>query len=85
MQRDVPRPQRKLWREVPPQGGRRRAQARLIRQEALSSVMGRAVVKNSSGNTVQFYVPRARCPDWCPARKRTPMMASGKRRTTGRT
>jgi hypothetical protein len=41
-----------------PQDGRRRAQARLIRQEALNSVMGKAAVEtSSSGNTDKSYVP----------------------------
>jgi hypothetical protein len=31
--------------------------ARLIRQEALNRVMGKTVVKNSSGNTVSSLVP----------------------------
>ena len=39
------RPTRELRRDAPAQDGRRRAQARLIRQEALTSVMGKAVVK----------------------------------------
>ena len=47
--------------------------------------MGKAVVK-----TVQAIPMVAMCnkhafKDWCLARKRTPMMASGKRRDTGRT
>ena len=70
---------------LPTRDGRRRAQARLIRQEALNSVMGKTVVKNSSGNTVSSLVPRARPTDWCLTRMRTPMMASGKCRATGRT
>ena len=72
-------------RDVLAQDGGRRAQARLIRQEALNRVMGKAVVKNSSGNTGSSLVPRARPTDWCLTRKRTPMMASGKCRATGRT
>jgi hypothetical protein len=40
----VSRPQRKRRHDAFPQDGRRRAQARLIRQEALNSVMGKAVV-----------------------------------------
>jgi hypothetical protein len=39
--------QRKRLHDAFPQGGRRRAQARLIRQEALNSVMGKAVVKST--------------------------------------
>jgi hypothetical protein len=38
--------------------------------------MGKAVVKNSSGNTGSSLVPRARPTDWCLTRMRTPMMAS---------
>ena len=45
-------PQRKRWRDVLTQDGGERAQARLIRQETLNRVMGKAVVKNSSGNPV---------------------------------
>jgi len=50
MRKDASRPQRKLWRDSPAQmvagaNGRRRAQARPIRQEALIGVMGEAVVK----------------------------------------
>jgi hypothetical protein len=61
MRRDVSRPQLVLWREVLPQDGRRRAQAQLIRQEALNSVMGKTVVKiHSSGDTVGQPVLRAR-------------------------
>jgi hypothetical protein len=44
-------------RDVLAQYGGRRAQARLIRQETLNSVMGKAVVKNSSGNTGSSLVP----------------------------
>ncbi len=36
---------REPWRDVPAHGGRRRARARLIRQEALNGVMGKAVVE----------------------------------------
>jgi hypothetical protein len=39
--------------------------------------MGKAVVKDSSGNTGKTHVPCARYADWCLTRKRTPMMASG--------
>jgi hypothetical protein len=45
MQRDVSRPQRSPWRDVLAQHSRQRAQARLIRQEMLNGVMGRAVVE----------------------------------------
>jgi len=45
MQRDVSRPQRNLWRDALAQNGRQRAQVRLIRQEVLNSVMGRAVIE----------------------------------------
>ncbi len=45
MRKDGSRPQRKLWRDNPAQVVRRRAQARLNRQEALIGVMGEAVVK----------------------------------------
>jgi len=65
--------------------GRQRAQARQIRQEALNGVVGKAVVKNSSGNAVDALVPWARLGDWRLTRKRTPMMACGKRHATGRT
>jgi len=56
MPRDASRSQRKLSRDVP-EGGRRRAQARLIRQEALNSVMGKTVVKK----TVQAIPIAALC------------------------
>ena len=56
MRRDVSRPRRKPRRDVLAQDGRRRAQARLIRQEALNSVMGKAVVK-----TVQAIPYAALC------------------------
>lgn len=46
MPRDVSRSQRKLSCDVP-EGGRRRAQARLIRQETLNSVMGKTVVRTT--------------------------------------
>ena len=67
--------------------GRRRAQARLIRQETLNSVRGRLwSIQQFSGNTVSSQVClRARQTGWCLTRKRTPMMASGERRATGRT
>ncbi len=45
MRRDASQSQRKLWRDGLAQHGRRRAQARLIRQNALNGVMGKAVVK----------------------------------------
>ena len=67
-----------------PVGGER-AQARLIRQEVLPRVMGKTVVKTVPGNTVLDLAPRARGQDWCLARKRIPMMASGKCCFTGRT
>jgi hypothetical protein len=78
--------QRKRLHDAFPQDGRRRAQARLIRQEALNSVMGKAVVNS----TVQAISQKTLCyehaiADWCLTRKRTPMMASGERRDTGRT
>ncbi len=41
------RPQRKRQRDTSLQDGRRRAKARLIRQEALNSVMGKAVVNST--------------------------------------
>ncbi len=37
--------QQTLWRDSLTRGGRRRAQARLIRQDVLNGVMGEAVVK----------------------------------------
>jgi hypothetical protein len=43
----VLRPQRKRQRDTSLQDGRRRAKARLIRQEALNSVMGKAVVNST--------------------------------------
>ena len=45
-------PQRKRQSDVLTREGRRPAEARLIRQETLNRVMGKTVVKNSSGNTV---------------------------------
>jgi hypothetical protein len=58
----------------------------LIRQEALNSVMGKAVVNS----TAQAIPQKTLChehaiADWCLTRKRTPMMASGERRDIGRT
>ena len=44
-----------LWGDVFTTDGRRRAQARLIRQEALNSVMGKAVV-NSTVQAILFRV-----------------------------
>jgi hypothetical protein len=38
-------PRRKQRHDVPTRDGRRRARARLIRREALNSVMGKTVVK----------------------------------------
>ena len=69
--KEVSRSQRKRPRDASPLDGRQRAQARLIRQEALNRVMGKTVVKNSSGNTVSSLVPRARPTDWCLTRMRT--------------
>ncbi len=43
----VLRSQRKRPRDASPQDGRRRAQARLIRQETLNSVMGKTVVNST--------------------------------------
>jgi hypothetical protein len=43
----VLRPPRKRQRDTSLQDGRRRAKARLIRQEALNSVMGKAVVNST--------------------------------------
>jgi hypothetical protein len=66
------------WRKPPHDDvlsdGRRRAQARLIWQEALNSVMGKAVV-NSTVQAIPLSVmlPRARQTDWCLTRKRTPI------------
>ena len=45
MRRVVSRPRHKRPHDASAQDGRRRAQARLIRQDALNSVMGKAVVK----------------------------------------
>jgi hypothetical protein len=45
MRRGVPWPQRKLRPDAPAPWDRQRAQARLIRQGTLTSVMGKAVVK----------------------------------------
>jgi len=55
MRKDGSRPQ--LWRDASTQDGRRRAQARLIRQEALNDVMGKAVGQNSSGKTAEAFAP----------------------------
>jgi hypothetical protein len=49
----VLRSQRKRQRDASPQDGRRRAQGRLIRQKALNSVMGKAVV-NSTVQAIPF-------------------------------
>ena len=46
---------------------------------------GKGCGRGSPGNTERKVVLRARPADWCLARKRTPMMASGMRRATGRT
>jgi hypothetical protein len=43
----VSRPRHKRPNDAFPRDGRRRAQARLIRQEALNSVMGKAVVNST--------------------------------------
>jgi hypothetical protein len=52
----VPLSQLKLPRDAFPQDGRRRARARLmIRQDALNSVMGKAVV-NSTVQAIPFRV-----------------------------
>jgi hypothetical protein len=51
----VLRSQRKRPLDASPQDGRRRAQARLIRQEALNSVMGKAVV-NSTVQAIPFML-----------------------------
>jgi hypothetical protein len=56
MQRDAPWLQQKLWRDKFVLG-RRWAQARLIRQDTLNSVMGKTVVKTVSGNTAHGHVP----------------------------
>jgi hypothetical protein len=53
----VSRSQRKRLRDAFPQDGRRRAQVRLIRQEALNSVMGKAVV-NSTVQAIPFMLVR---------------------------
>ena len=45
MRRVVSRPRRKPPHDASAQDGRRQAQARLIRQDALNGVMGKAVVK----------------------------------------
>jgi hypothetical protein len=58
----VSRLQCKLQRDASPQDGRRRAQARLIRQEALNSVMGKAVVNS----TAQAIPLRVVCPERYP-------------------
>ena len=50
------RPLRKRRRDVPAHGGGRRARARLIRQEALNRVMGKAVVE-----TVQAMPSKVLC------------------------
>ena len=71
-----------FWRETVGGGAK---PAWLIWQETLNRVMGQAVVKNRSGNTGSSLVPRARATDWCLTRMRTPMMASGECRPTGRT
>jgi transposase len=46
---------------------------------------GKGCGQDSSGDTVLLVALRARGSDWCLARKRTPMMASGISRATGRT
>ena len=57
MRREVSRSQRKRPHDAFPQHGRRRAQARLIRQEALNSVMGKAVV-TSTVQAIPFMLVR---------------------------